>query len=114
MQVKIDLSEVHALRARADEELRSVPAIMKHAVGLGAAYERGSHAYRNRTGRLERSTRGVLVSSAVRLTRADLEMGMPYASYVVARGLSNIHAAARMVREQLEDDFEAMAKRIAR
>lgn len=110
MSIRVDLSAVRAMHAKCIAELRSVPRIMQGAVGLAAAYERSTHRYQNRTYRLERST----VGQGVRYSRAEatvqLVMGMDYAVYVRARGLSNIDDAARRADEAMRDAFETFAR----
>ena len=113
MRVLIDLSDVVATSLRAELELAGIPDLMKRTVAMGAAYERMSHAYRNRTGRLQASTREVVVSRTRRLSQVNLEMGMHYASYVRGRGLSNIDSAANRVTAELTERFSEMARRIA-
>lgn len=119
MRVLIDLSEVTALTARAEKELEgsAIADEMKRVVEMGAAFERSSHGYRNRTGRLEASTKGRMVNRTQRLSRVDLEMGYTpsadYASHVVRMGLSNINSAAARVEAELAERFSVMAKRIA-
>lgn len=117
MRVRVDLSEVRELEERAKLELGGVTAELKRTVALGAAFERLSHSYQNRTGRLEASTHERVVRSTARLSQVDLEMGYQpsatYASYIVGRGLSRISEAARNVEEELRERFEGMAHRLA-
>jgi hypothetical protein len=92
--------------AQAAQKLRELPKVVEGVVKLGAAYERQHHEYRNRTGNLQRSTVGKLVRRSASEIRAELRMGMPYASYVVGMGLSQIQTAANAVEAELQDVLE--------
>jgi hypothetical protein len=89
--------------AEAAKQLAALPAAVKSVVQLGAAYERQNHEYRNRTGALERTTIGRLERRTASDIRAELTMKQPYASYVVARGFSEIQTAANNVEAALVD-----------
>lgn len=78
---------------------------------FAAKYERDSHEYQNRTGMLEAST-VASIQEGPGETVLELTMDMPYASYVVNRGFSNIDEAARLVIRELTAGFNAMAKEI--
>jgi hypothetical protein len=92
--------------AQAKQRLRELPKVVEGVVKLGAAYERQHHEYRNRTGDLQRSTEGKLTRRSATEIRAELRMGMPYASYVVGHGLSEIQTAANSIEAELNDVLE--------
>jgi hypothetical protein len=64
----------------------------------GAAYARANHAYRNRSGNLERSTRAYMVSANFGAVTVVLEARMPYAKHVARLGYLNLAEAARIAR----------------
>jgi hypothetical protein len=117
VRVRVNLSELRELEEKAKTELGGVTEQLKQVVALGAAFERLSHGYHNRSGQLEASTHERVVRSTARLSQVDLEMGYQpnadYASYIVGRGLSRISEAARNVEEELRERFEGMAYRLA-
>lgn len=117
VKVKVRLDDIFAETRRAQEEFKRLPEQMKRIVDLGAAYERLSHRYRNRTGNLEQSTHSHPYEHSVRLSRVDLEMGFTpdatYAEWIVKRGFSNINDAVYRIDAELKDYFEQMAHRIA-
>lgn len=114
MKVKLDLSELKRAEKRAERELESVPKILLTAVTRGAQFEQRSHRYQNRTGDLELSTQGILNESTTRLSEATIEMGMPYASYVVARGFSSFPDIVAVVQQQITSELNQLAIRVCR
>lgn len=116
MKIKVNLSDVFAETRRAQEEFKGLPELMKRVVDLGAAYERLSHKYRNRTGNLENSTHSHPYDKSMRLSRVDLEMGYQpgaqYAEWVVKRSLSNINLAVYQIDAELKELFAEMKQRI--
>lgn len=117
MRVKIRLDDLKATAERARAEFAKTAEEMNRLVGLGAELERAEHRYQNRTGNLERSTMAHVISSSMRMSRVDLEMGFdpdaPYASYVVGRGFSAIGDVAERVESWLDDFFVDQAVRVA-
>jgi hypothetical protein len=94
-----------ARRKQVEAQFAQLAQAMRAAVQLGAQYERSNHTYQNRTGNLERSTKGKLVRVDRRAIRAELVMGMPYASYVVRRGFSTINSTSVRVRDSIRDQI---------
>lgn len=69
--------------------LRRIPREMKRICDAAAEEERKTHAYQNRTHNLEDHTIAHDIVESVGMASVRIEMGEEYASYVVARGLSN-------------------------
>lgn len=103
----LDISEVKRITRRASYLFGRIPARMLRIGTWAARFERDSHAYHNRTGKLEASTLATVSEGADEAT-LTLDMGMPYASYVDDLGYSNIGEAAGMIDHELSAGFEAM------
>lgn len=88
--------------------IRKIAPMMLGEVVQAAVREQSSHAYQNRTGTLEASTRGYLSRNDSVETEASLEMGADYASYIVDKGLSNIVEEAELTESILQDYFSHM------
>jgi hypothetical protein len=115
VRVEVDVSEVAALRARAERELsgRSVARVMDVPLQRAAQAERVTHAYQNRTTRLEQSTVAVPDAIAATEVRLSLQMIMSYAEFVWRRGLSGLDGYAAIADGQIRQAFSDQAKRIA-
>lgn len=112
MQVKLDISDVLALEARAVQQLGSLGKRMLSVAKVGAEYEKGHKTYQDRTGNLKKSTKGVAKENRKDNVEVDLEMGMDYASFVKRRGYSEIDAAAKLTEGGIQDQIDAIAKAI--
>ena len=112
MKIEVDVSEVHSLTGEAKDLLETVHIVMRSVLDNAAANERAQHEYRNRTGRLQKSTKAATVSRKLSEQVVDLEMGMEYASYVARRGLSEIDAQAKIAERDIESALEERAKRL--
>lgn len=100
--MKIDLGPLYEIVDATKQELKNIDRKMRHAVEDAAAFERANHTYINRTGNLEKSTIGRVTKDGSEFEVA-LEMSMPYASYVVDKGLSKIDIAAKMAEDDIDD-----------
>ena len=105
-KVKIQMEGWRQMGATLHLRLRSPGQKMKKLLEPLAEFERETHAYQNRTGDLEASTRAVQVNQHT----AALEMGMPYASYVVDKGLSQLPELAERGEEVIRVYFGAPLK----
>jgi hypothetical protein len=114
VSISVDISEIVAMEERARAELARVPRIMKAVADVGAAEERSTHGYQNRTGELQKNTRAVIANQSADGATVELEMAKEYASYVIAKGLSNIDEEARRVERGITVALEALGKRITR
>jgi hypothetical protein len=112
--IEIDISEVLDVEARAVAEMRLVPKIMRGIADVAASNERAQHDYKNRTGDLQKSTKGVTDLDGLDQAMVSLEMGEDYASFVVRRGLSEIEAQSRIADRAIEIAFEEQARRISK
>lgn len=101
----VDASDVHKMTEKAIAELRSIPKRMLEIGKWGAAYERRTHPYTNRTGNLQRSTQAHLTRMGADETWLTIRMDMFYASYVNNLGYSNIDYAVGQVSGFLADMF---------
>ena len=109
MQIDLDISDLKRHRAEVRRAFRALPRRMLKIGKFAADYERNSHEYQNRTGRLEASTQAALHESSDSPILV-LMMTMPYASHVNRLGYSNIDEAAELCEQQLSAGFAAMAK----
>lgn len=100
--MKIDLTSLYEIVNGTKQELNNIARKMRHSVENAAEFERNNHTYINRTGNLEKSTIGRVTKDGSEFEVA-LEMSMPYASYVVDKGLSKIDIAAKMAEDDIED-----------
>ncbi len=113
--VTVDLSDVHALLHEAERRLTpdAVARDMRGVLRVAARNERAQHAYQNRTGRLQASTRGEVLSASASggvhgvlyAGPADAPSGVPYASFVLGRGLMVIDDQAEAAEMALERIF---------
>lgn len=101
MPYHVDASAVHAERRQAERWFRLMPGRMLRLLAFAAQFERDTHPYTNRTGRLEHTTRGYVAVATDTDTVGCLEMFMPYASFVRCRGYSHIDEAAALVAREL-------------
>lgn len=100
--MKIDLGAIYQIEAATKQELKNIDRAMRRFADQAAQYEKQNHTYKNRTGNLERSTKGV-VSKSGDTFEVSLIAGMDYASYVNARGFMVIDYAAQMMEANIED-----------
>lgn len=113
-RVDVDLSGVEAITQRAQQELsgRSIAKVMDRPLVAAAEHERATHAYQNRTTRLEQSTVAVpdvITNSEVRLS---LQMTMYYAEFVWRRGLSDLDHYGALADRQILQAFSDQVRRI--
>lgn len=106
------IAAIERAKAAAVVEVDGIAAQALTAVRQGAEVEKATKTYQNRSGRLLRSTKGILVSRTKSLVRVQLEAGMHYAAAVNARGFMNIESAARDAASELEDRLRGMAGRV--
>lgn len=114
MKVTVDISDVIRGTATASSLLTQWPATLEHRLREAAMTERLTHKYKNQTGHLNNSTEAGIVSVTANETRIDLEMGEPYASYVVKRGLSNFVKLATRAEADLNREAAAIASKIGK
>lgn len=114
MLMSLDISGLLKQIEEAKKLIDAVPKTMTNIAKLGAQYERQHHAYQNRTGNLQRSTKGLSVRSSRTNTTVQLEAGAPYASYVRARGLMAIDDAAKRTEAAIQDYLSDLPQRITR
>ncbi len=112
MKVNFDFSDVIAMESRSQAEVDLVPVELLRCVEMGAAFERTQHEYQNRTTDLQTSTKAVVDQKSRARAQVSLEMGMPYASYIRRKGLSEIDSASVRARDEFQDWAEDMPKRI--
>jgi hypothetical protein len=109
----VDVSQVHRLTREAEKTLDATGAGMKKILDKGAAEERRTHVYKNRTLRLQGSTfaLGPFAGDDV-----EIEFGarMPYASFVEGRGLSRISEIAQRSEVEIDYFLDGEAEKLAR
>lgn len=106
IKIQIDLSDLHKVRENAKKRTESIGKVMLNAVRMGAYDERQNHKYQNRTGNLEKSTKGNMVRDGAKEKRVELRMGEDYASSILQKGLTGIDDEARLIERQLQAFFE--------
>jgi len=108
MRVDVDLSGLKRLTEDASKALSadSVHTAVVVPVIAAASDERRTHAYRNRTGRLQSSTQAVSIARGVTV-EVWLQAGPfsvpPYAEYVNRRGFMGIDAYAKRADGEIKD-----------
>jgi len=100
--MNIDLGPFYKILNSNKQELNNIARKLRHAAENAANYEKQNHTYTNRTGNLEASTKGIVTKSGDEF-EVSLVMEMEYASYVVARGFSQIDIAAKMMESDIEN-----------
>ncbi len=100
--MEIDLGQIYKITAAGRQELKNIDRKMRHAVVNAANYEKATHTYINRTGNLEKSTKGIVRKSGDEFD-AYLVMDMYYASFVNNLGYSNIDEAYKMMIDDIEN-----------
>lgn len=108
LMVTIDLNNLEAAIKETERVMKGIGPKMLNEVRQGAIRDQYEHEYRNRTGNLEKSTKGRLVRDSAKESRATLSMDMPYASFVLAKGLTDIEKEAKITEAILTKYFEHM------
>jgi hypothetical protein len=112
--IELDISEVIEAEANAVKEMDRVHKVMSSAVQIGAQFERDHKTYQNRTGDLQRGTRGKLDRNSKEEVVAELIMNTDYASYVKARGFSSIDEASRRTAAQISEGLKDIENKVAK
>jgi hypothetical protein len=111
--IVVDDRALHALHDEAVASLkREQPQMMKRILDAAAANEVASHRYQNRTGDLEASTFASDIYDVGEQVTVELGARAPYASYVEARGFSNMSEIAERVDPLLGAALAAEAERL--
>lgn len=115
MRVEVDLSEVLALTADAQAELlREFPRAMAQTVAEAARAERSTHAYTNRTGNAQRTTRARIVERSANSIEIEGEAGAEYASHLARGGWSDIDGYMGNAQVDVLNGIELINRRLAR
>lgn len=112
--LKVDLSDVRKLTKRADKFLGDVDADMRDVVEDAAADLRANDPYTNRTGFLRTSTQGEMQRFDGNEIEATMAMGMPYASFVIAKGWSDWQDEVEDAERRMDNVLSAIANKITR
>lgn len=96
VNVDVDTTSLAAFTASVAKRLSKVPQEIGKVARRGATQLRRTDPYQNRTGDARRSTVGRREGEG-----AVLEMGVPYAIYLKARGFTNFDGVAEDVYEQV-------------
>lgn len=99
--MKIDLGTIYKIEQATRAELKNIDRAMRRFAAEAAEYERSNHTYKNRTGNLQRSTKGIVTKDGASF-EVCLVAGMEYASYVNARGYMVIDYAAKMMEANID------------
>lgn len=111
----VDISEVLMTERDAVRSLeRDQPREMHRIIERAAREERRTHAYRNRTGRLERNTVATDPITTDDGLQIDLAADTEYASYVNMRGLMQIDELAQRAEEEIEFYLEGEVEKLNR
>jgi hypothetical protein len=104
---ELDLSEVRAMHDRELTHLREAPRALAGFCREAAAEERRTHAYRNRTGRLQASTAAVPFGAGIDAEfGCTVEASTPYAGFVNNRGLMRIDQLAERAGDRFLEWLE--------
>lgn len=87
------------LRRKLAAAIQNYPSQLRAVVdSTGGAHARSTHKYKNRSGKLEESTKAYLVSANFGSVRVVLEARRPYARYVARHGYLSLREAGRIAR----------------
>jgi hypothetical protein len=113
--VKVDFTDLELDCERAKIELSgtNIARTMRAIAADWATYEKKNHRYVNRTGNAQRSTRARTTADARDYVSIDLIAGADYASFLNARGFSQIDTAGIYAAKGIQNALENMAARIA-
>lgn len=113
MRVFVDFTEVSKMTVRAETEFEAMPRQMLDILTEAADNELAGHGYQNRTGNLEASTYAAPLFTST--SEATVEFGAreDYASYLEAKGLSQIDELAAEADQEIQFRLENAAKDIA-
>ena len=110
--IKVDVSGIDEALKELEKLKKELPKMVLSAVRLGAQYERSNKKYRNRTGRLSRSTKGRLTRNNRTSIEAELNLGADYATYVRDMNLMNLSDTVNRIEAQIEDGINRLANRL--
>lgn len=110
----VDLSKLIKFEREADRMLDGVGPGMKRILDAKAAIERRTHAYKNRTHRLENSTFALGPLPESDGVRVEFGARMEYASFVEGRGLSRVTDLARQAETEIDYFLEASIEQLNR
>lgn len=100
--MNIDLSPLYKIIDANTDELKNIDRAIRRFAEKAIEYEKSNHTYKNRTGNLQQNTVAVVTKAGDQI-EASLQMNTSYASFVVDRGFSEIHNAADMMENDIED-----------
>ncbi len=112
--MSVDISQVIRGTRIAVSELQQWPDTLEHRLREAAMQERFTHKYRNQTGHLHNSTESGVVSVTRNEVVIDLEMGEPYASFVVRRGFSKFPQHAARAEADLNREAAKVASKLGK
>lgn len=110
----VDMSGLYAFERSVNRMLDNAGPGMKRILDGKAAIERRTHAYRNRTRRLEGSTFALGPFHDGDGARVEFGARMEYASYVEDRGLSRVTDLARQATTEIDYYFDAQVSALSR
>jgi hypothetical protein len=114
MKVTCDISDVISGTRAAGQEMQNWPRTVEDTLRLAAQDEKRTSTYKNQTGHLRQGTRASTVEQTDNTLTVDLEMGGPYASFVVKRGFSTFPKIAKTAERALNREAESTARRLGR
>lgn len=113
MNCTVDIEALLERNEAAAESLRAQPAGMRRIVAAAATEERRTHGYQNRTGDAQRSTKASPLQKSGDESFCTLEIGVDYAVYLNARGLTRIDEIAQTTDIQVQAYFADELNEIA-
>lgn len=114
MSVTVNISDVTRATAKAVQEMQNWPRTVEDTLRNAAQEERSTKTYQNQTGHLQQGTRAATISQTANEIIVDLEMGEPYASYVVRRGFSRFPRIADKAERSLNRAASRIATKLSR
>jgi hypothetical protein len=114
MLVTVDIAQVLAVVKAAEKALPRVAVDAHRVLVAKAREEKSTHGYRNRTYRLQGSTFAMgPVTFGADSYGSEFGARADYASFVEARGLSNVTGLAREAEDEIQQMHEMTARFVA-
>ncbi len=111
-KIDLDTSGAERVLAQTLEDKLRLSTIMQDGVNAGVEYEKAHKKYQNRTGNLLDSTKGHVREEGGNVV-ATIEMGMPYAGYVVKLGYSAIEEAREVANKKIQASLRDLGTKLA-
>lgn len=112
VKIEVDMSEVQSLTREANASFRRQRSQFKRILDAHAADARRTHAYRNRTFNLERSTFASEIEGDAAEFSSEFGARVFYSSFVERRGYQNIDGHAREAEVEIDYMLDGEAEQL--